>query len=138
MIGKRVVLFFLLAGIVILPSLRSSDLKGDSLIYYISMVNLINSPSDYKDKKVSLVGYLARESDPYLYLSKEHAFLSDISSGFPVFMRDLIASKCMNRFVRITGRFTLDSPNEFALTDISNIWIKRDTDQILVLCTGVD
>jgi len=104
------------------------------LTYYVSIIDLKTEPAKFQDKKVSVVGYLSRGDDPFLYLSMEHANFNDISSGFAIFLGDYSAPDCMNRFVRVTGRFVLDSPNEFAMIEISNIWVTRESDHVLVLC----
>lgn len=127
------VVFFLAA--IYFPGENSAEAQDGSLTYYTSMVNLLVQPANFEGKKISLVGYLARNDSPFVYLSREHALLNDISSGFPVYVESLSVSECMNRFVRVTGRLISDSPNEFAIADIENVWVNREGDNILTICS---
>src|SRR6056297_764269 len=132
---RSVLVIFFFFAVIHFPSQNAAESRNDSLTSYVSMVKILVRPSEFEGKKISVVGYLSRAHSPALYLSKEHALLNDISSGIPVYPEDLSISDCMDRFVRITGKFISDAPNEFALAEIEHAFVTTRGDNISTVCS---
>jgi len=75
----------------------------------VSMTQLIATPERYKGKKIRVIGYYSGEGD-VLYLSKEHAEISDNKSGIyisgPSLGKNVLRdSLCIGKYIEVTGKF---------------------------------
>jgi hypothetical protein len=84
------------------PAATACAGKPDHLI--VSMVDLLTRPSDFEGKIVTVQGYLSLMR---LYLTRDHAEISDSPSSIPVRGPAPELAKCSDAYVHVVGWFGL-------------------------------
>ncbi len=79
-----------------------------------------------------MVGFLAAESNAYLFLSKDHAAFNDLSSAVLVILEDeppefSRIKDCNNRAVRLIGKFGEVHEGEYGFLEVSEINVIDDS-----------
>lgn len=78
----------------------------------VSLVALLAHPSDYDNRHIETMGFLAHEGEPAIHLTREHARAFDIASGVLLTVPDgslksLRNSGCFDKYVDVLGRFVV-------------------------------
>lgn len=100
--------------------------EPNSVTRYISIVSVLHQPQSFNGNALSIVGFLSRDQSTYIYLSRDHAILDDISSAIRVDSGSEIKVSCLERFVRITAKLSIAEDGEPVLTSVSRIWTTSD------------
>jgi hypothetical protein len=91
----------------------------------VSMIQLIANPERFAGRRIAVSGYLAEGQR--LYLTREHAELSDMSSAIDLsgeFLDDYRSSPCSKSLVTVSGRFVeTKPPKTYMIRDIEQIVI---------------
>lgn len=103
-------------------SVRGEPPHIDDMIRYVSMVELLVNHEKYSGMRVSVAGYLHQGDSTYVYLSREHAQLDDISSAIRISIQGADLSLCRDRFVRISARLIPAESGEYVLASVERIW----------------
>lgn len=107
----------------VMPSSQVSE--SADRIYVVSMVNLIGSPEDYVGMNLQTVGFFKRHGNMRLFLTKEHALISDVVSSILISDTDngdIYASGCLRSYSEITGNFTLIDPGAYGIVSVERIY----------------
>ncbi|MBL4801140.1 MAG: hypothetical protein JKY45_04545 [Emcibacter sp.] len=105
---------------------------SEEFYHNVSMTQLIATPERYKDKKIRVVGYYAKDID-MLYLSKDHAEINDYKSSIyisgPSLGKNVLRdSSCVGQYIEVTGIFQQTKNWDFyAIHDVINaLAVKKD------------
>jgi len=107
----------------VMPS--SQAFESEARIYVVSMVNLIGSPENYVGMNLQTVGYFRRRGNMRLFLTKEHALISDVVSSILISDTDngdIYASGCLRSHSEITGKFTRIDPGAYGIVNVERIY----------------
>lgn len=91
----------------------------------VSMVNLISEPDRYVDQKLAVIGYFGKYVNMHLFLTEDHATVSDTFSSILVSDTDdgdLYRSKCLMTYMEITGKFVKVEPNSYGIVDVERVY----------------
>ena len=111
----------------ILPSVGDVALAGESdtlekPVISLSIVSILAEPDGANGYAIELSGYLANEYKPHLYLTKEFADLMDHQTAVPIeTVVDLRSTKCMHKYVQISGEYGEVSLGRYGFTKIYTI-----------------
>jgi hypothetical protein len=89
------------------------------------MVNLISEPDRYVDQKLAVIGYFGKYVNMHLFLTEDHATVSDTFSSILVSDTDdgdLYRSKCLMTYMEITGKFVKVEPNSYGIVDVERVY----------------
>ncbi len=102
----------------------SAGTDRDNSIHVHSIVQLVVAPSNFAGKVVQLHGYYGvRPPGSFLYLTKEHALMSDTTNAVRLWKTldgtDMNShKKCTERFLSVQGRYTKMDFGGYGLADI--------------------
>lgn len=75
--------------------------------YSESLISIIAIPEGYKGASVAVMGYLKLDEESYLYATKDHAEIGDVSSSVKIHVeindREFLKSECNNMYGWVTG-----------------------------------
>lgn len=116
--------FLPLLAIPLVAWVCAAHSEDDEPVMSLSMVHLIVAPQTFVDRRVSLTGYLNMQANLLLFLTKDHASVSDYASSITVGSPDnfdVFDSPCVDSYVNIQGKvFEVAGPG-IVLGDISKI-----------------
>ena len=95
--------------------------------YAVSMVDLIVRPEQFThwDSSIQVAGFLAKHANLYLFLTKAHAKIYDMTSAIPFSLGDsdisLENSSCVGQFVSVIGRIKKDPDGELVISHVIQV-----------------
>lgn len=101
-IAARLVVLVLFLGVA-----TTVGSEGEPGHHIVSMVHLLSRPSDFDGKIVFVRGYLKTGFGARLYLTNDHAKISDTASSIPVEVPAPELMECADAFVAVDGWFGL-------------------------------
>lgn len=113
----------LAAAVLFLVLPRAAACAGEPDHRIVSMVDLLARPSDFEGKIVTVQGYLSLMR---LYLTRDHAEISDAPSSIPVRGPAPELAKCSDAYVHVVGWFGLRD-GEYAI--VKALEVSRWTDR---------
>lgn len=108
---------------------------SDDFEHAISMTSLIVNKERYLNKKIRISGYYSGKNYPYIFLSKDHADISDLTSGVHVADHEtgpdvMSKSPCQDQYIIISGNFRMNRHGIYAVYDVK----KATAAKSAVLC----
>jgi hypothetical protein len=89
----------------------------------VSLVELIVAPAKYDGKTIEVSGYFrAENSVPYLFLTRDDAFMRNSASGIPVNLEHQDAIKCSDKFVKVVGKAEVISTGVVAIKIVYRVY----------------
>lgn len=123
--GKFLILFVpsLLCAISA-PSAENLEPSAERKIYAVSMVSLLATPRKFEGKTIRVGGYLRFTGSLRLFLSREHADMSDaLSSVVVVDSTDggKIIRSCSDKYAYVEGEFRRDKLGAWSITGTRSV-----------------
>ncbi len=115
-------------------SAHASKAASSDTTHYISLTELVATPSKFAGKRVSFIGYVVtKDGSTNIFLSMNHARFNDLPTAFQVQLDDADDLTCDEEFVRVDGRFSTDDKGTHLVEDVTRIWTIRNN-QARVSC----
>ena len=132
----KMLAFFLISSVIVLITLEEvrSEKTDDGPVFYLPLISILVEPEKYDGKRVSIVGYLSGDQEPYLFLTDDHSYFSDYTSAIPIYLGDADFARCINRYARVTGRLKLESAITVAIVDVIRVEVRGTSDSALLPC----
>jgi hypothetical protein len=99
--------------------------QQESEIRIVSMVSLLANPSSYVGSRVRVAGYLKSQANYYLYLTRDHAQISDYQSAIRVSDTDdgeIFSNRCFNSYMYVTGIWAKSANESYVLRDVEEVY----------------
>jgi len=103
----------------------------ESHFHEVSMIHLIANPKKYRYKKIAVKGYYTEARNGHLFLSKDHADIMDIKSGFPVLDSRNVnnaqsSAACSGHYVEMRGEFvSFKDWERYSIIDLERVLILK-------------